>query len=108
VPEPPIYIGEPFSVTVSIPDTLIVLNLSDPAKVYESKIEQPGPIELCFVRACDHPCACVPVERVILANPGDEILFTLKKVGLDKEIRRSVLRSKERKKGRSPRFLRRA
>jgi len=94
VPEQ-IYIGQPFSVKVSVPDTLIVLNLSDPAKVYEFNMEQLDKIELCFVRACDRPCAFVPMERVILAKPGDEILFTLKKTQMEREIRRSVLRAKE-------------
>ena len=99
VPEQ-IYIGQSFSVDVNVSDTLIVLNLRDSAKVYEAKVyefkmERPGKIELCFVRACDHPCACVPMERVILANPGDTILFTLKKTPMEQEIRRRVLRSKE-------------
>jgi hypothetical protein len=30
VPEQPIYIGQPFSINVSVPDTLIVLNLRAP------------------------------------------------------------------------------
>jgi hypothetical protein len=105
VPDQPIYIGQPFSINVSVPDTLIVLNLRDPAKVYEFKIEQPGEIELCFVRACDHPCARIPMERVILANPRDTILFTLKQTPMEQEIRRSVLRAKE---GETPEVLKAA
>ena len=90
-----LYIGQPFIVNVGVRDTLIVLNLRNPAKVYEFKIEEPGKIELCFVRPCDHPPAHVPAERVILANPGDTILFTLKQTPMEQEIRRSVLRSIE-------------
>jgi len=90
-----LYIGQPFIVNVGVSDTLIVLNLRDPAKVYEFKIEERGIIELCFVRPCDHLPAHVPAERVILANPGDTILFTLKQTPMEQEIRRSVLRSIE-------------
>ncbi|MGC9075428.1 MAG: hypothetical protein ACP5JD_06900 [Candidatus Bipolaricaulaceae bacterium] len=90
-----IYIGERFPVTLHVADTLVVLNLTNPAKVYEFKMDQPGTIELCFVRPCDHPCACVPVERVILANPGDEILFVLKGNPKGGEVRRPVVRARE-------------
>jgi hypothetical protein len=43
-----------------------------------------------------------PMERVILANPGDTILFTLKQTPMEQEIRRSVLRAKE---GETPEVL---
>ncbi len=90
-----IYIGERFPVTVHVKDTLVVLNLNNLAKVYEFKLDQPGTIDLCFVRACDHPCECVPMERVLLANPGDEILFVLKENPQAGEVRRPVVRARE-------------
>lgn len=95
VPSEPIYIGKPFVVTVNVPDTLIVLNLNASVKAYEFKMDKPGEIVLCFVRACDHSCECTPLERVIIANPGDKILFTLKNTPLSEEIRRTVLRAPE-------------
>lgn len=90
-----IYLGERFLVTVNVSDTLIVLNLNNPTKVYEFKFDQPGTMELCFVRPCDHPCECVPVERLIPANPGDEILFVLKGNPQKEELRRVVQRCRE-------------
>lgn len=90
-----IYIGEPFPVTLHVKDTLVVLNLNNPAKVYEFQIDEPGTIDLCFVRSCDHPCVCVPMERVLLANPGDAILFVLKENPQAGEARRPVLRARE-------------
>ncbi len=89
-----VYIGERFPITLHVADTLVVLNLNNPAKVYEFTVDQPGTtIELCFVRPCDHPCECVPTECIILANPGDEILFVLKANPQKEEVRRAVVRS---------------
>ncbi|MBC7222393.1 hypothetical protein H5T56_05385 [Candidatus Bipolaricaulota bacterium] len=91
-----IYIGESFPVIVNVEDTLVVLNLNNPAKVYEFKVDKPGTtIELCFVRPCDHPCEGVPTERIVLANPGDQILFVLKRNPQKDEVRRAVYRSRE-------------
>lgn len=91
-----IYIGEPFQVKANVDDTVVVLNLNNPTKVYEFFLKKGETIELCFVRPCDHPCSCVPAERVIQATPGDEILFALKKSKV--ELRRGVQRSSPREK----------
>jgi len=91
-----IVIGEPFAVEVEADDTLVVLNLSNPTRVYEFPVTKGEKIQLCFVRPCDPPCPKVPdvpAERVIQANPGDEILFVLKKNPQASEVRRLVKRS---------------
>lgn len=89
--DPEIHIGERFKVTVNVADILIAVNLNDRAKIYEFDFPEPGTMELCFVRPCDHPCECVTQNQIILAKPGDEILFVLKNHPQAEETRRKVL-----------------
>lgn len=77
--DPEIHIGERFQERVDVADVLIVLNLNDRSRIYEFDFPEPGTLALCFVRPCDHPCECVPQNQIVLANPGDEILFIMKK-----------------------------
>lgn len=89
--DPEIHIGERFQVRVDVADVLIVLNLNDRSRIYEFDFPEPGTLALCFVRPCDHPCECVPQNQIVLANPGDEILFIMKNHPQTEEMRRKVL-----------------
>ncbi len=91
---PEIYIGEPVQVEVNVADTLIVVNLNDCAQVYKLVVPEPGALELCFVRPCDPPCASIPQGQIVLGQPGDTILFTLKNHPQEEEIRRTVQRAR--------------
>lgn len=91
-----IYIGEPVELRVNVPDVLVVVNLTTVA-VHEIPVPEPGVVPLCFMRACDAPCppcTSVPQGQIIIANPGDEVLFTLRGHPQESELRRLIRRAR--------------